>query len=180
MRGTARKFAECTGNSISVVPYRVVFVSQLVSFRRWPIDSIFDCKLRECARALENRVRPRASVYIFLWIPWEEEHNNEEWFARYLYTFTCRHPSTLVLCLARFRLVDRKKFGGSGLSPSLLPLLLFSSIHSHPVRPLSSPRISRTLYTRLSWLDSEIIHSHSSGSERSSGVVQSITSEIYE
>lgn len=103
-------------------------------------------------------------VCMLLWIPWEEKHNN----GCQIHRLTCRHhPSSLVFLVLGW---SPKKIHGPFSFPSFLLLLSYSRLCIPTPRPLFSPRI----FLRLSWLDSEIIHSR--GTERSPGVVLPIIS----
>lgn len=89
----------------------------------------------------------------------------------HVYTFTCHHPSSLVS--RSFWAGRPKKFVAHGTFRTFF----LPSFYRPSVPTLYLHRVYRRP-TRLSWLDSRIIHSR--GSKRSSGVVQPVTSRIYE
>lgn len=78
------------------------------------------------------------SVYLLLWIPWEEKHNNEEW----LPGIHAHVPSPFLTCVPVVLGRSPKEIRSARGGPLLPPFFLPSPIErSHP---LSSSRILRT------------------------------------
>lgn len=77
------------------------------------------------------------SVYLLLWIPWEEKHNNEEW----LPGIHAHVPSPFLACVPIVLGQSPKEIRSARDLSFLLSFFLLSSKRSHP---LSSPCISRT------------------------------------
>lgn len=90
-----------------------------------------------CVHEPYVRVRSYTRVYLLLWIPWEEKHNNEEW----LPGIHAHVPSPFLACVPVVLGWSPKEIR-SARDPSFLLSSFFPS--SKPSHPLSSPRISRT------------------------------------